>query len=211
MTWQEIQGWFDFQLVYEQAVAEAQPGDVLVEVGCWLGRSTAYMGGLIKNAGKPLRFYAIDWGLGSGDTTKDKVTHQNTLASNHGVLTGALVANLRDCDVLDFVTPIVCRSTRGAELFADGSLHFAFIDAGHSYEQVTADIEAWWPKIRPGGILAGHDYEQGWPEVCRAVDDFFGSAWGVPGRHLACIPCNNSWSVRRTGDGSLPEPVQRSQ
>ena len=33
-----------------------------------------------------------------------------------------------------------------------------FIDARHSYDAVLEDLNAWWPKIRPGGILAGHDY-----------------------------------------------------
>jgi hypothetical protein len=37
-------------------------------------------------------------------------------------------------------------------------LDFVYIDACHSYEAVKADIGLWWPKIRPGGILSGHDY-----------------------------------------------------
>jgi len=35
---------------------------------------------------------------------------------------------------------------------------FVYIDANHSCKAVTADIEAWWPKVRRGGCLAGHDY-----------------------------------------------------
>jgi hypothetical protein len=40
----------------------------------------------------------------------------------------------------------------------DGSLDFVFIDADHSTEGVRADINAWRPKIRAGGVLFGHDY-----------------------------------------------------
>lgn len=34
-----------------------------------------------------------------------------------------------------------------------------FIDGDHSKKGVTRDIEAWWPRVKPGGILAGHDYD----------------------------------------------------
>lgn len=34
-----------------------------------------------------------------------------------------------------------------------------YIDAAHDYANVTADIEAWWPRVKKGGILAWHDHE----------------------------------------------------
>lgn len=40
----------------------------------------------------------------------------------------------------------------------DASLDFVFIDADHSYEGSKTDIEAWYPKVKPGGLLSGHDY-----------------------------------------------------
>lgn len=49
-------------------------------------------------------------------------------------------------------------SVEAANLFADHSLDFVFLDGDHSYVAVKADIEAWSPKIRPEGILCGHDY-----------------------------------------------------
>src|SRR5690606_15021310 len=48
-------------------------------------------------------------------------------------------------------------SVQAAGQFRDGTLDFANIDACHQYPDVAADIKAWWPKVRPGGILAGHD------------------------------------------------------
>ena len=42
--------------------------------------------------------------------------------------------------------------------FADNSLDFVYIDANHQDPYVTQDITAWQGKVRPGGILAGHDY-----------------------------------------------------
>jgi predicted O-methyltransferase YrrM len=51
-------------------------------------------------------------------------------------------------------------------------LDFCYIDADHSYEAAKADIEAWWPKVREGGVLSGHDYVTHWQGVKQAVDEF---------------------------------------
>lgn len=42
---------------------------------------------------------------------------------------------------------------------------FAYIDGSHKLSDVKADIETWWPLIEPGGILAGHDYVFGDPNL----------------------------------------------
>ena len=42
--------------------------------------------------------------------------------------------------------------------FQDGELDFAYIDGNHAYDWVVEDIELWWPKIKSGGFLMGHDY-----------------------------------------------------
>jgi predicted O-methyltransferase YrrM len=40
----------------------------------------------------------------------------------------------------------------------DGSLDFVYIDGNHSYEYVATDLRRWSPKVRSGGIVAGHDF-----------------------------------------------------
>jgi len=49
-------------------------------------------------------------------------------------------------------------SHAAARLFDDSSVDFVFIDAGHDECSVRRDVEAWWPKVRPGGLMAGDDY-----------------------------------------------------
>lgn len=68
-------------------------------------------------------------------------------------------------------------STFAATRFDQAELDFVFVDANHTYEHVCADIKAWWPKVRPGGLLMGHDYgvygdATGQWGVRRAVDEF---------------------------------------
>jgi hypothetical protein len=62
-------------------------------------------------------------------------------------------------------------SLEAAPLVSD-SLGFVYIDGLHDYEHVAVDIAAWWPKVRSGGILAGHDYIWCMPGVVRAVNEF---------------------------------------
>lgn len=54
-----------------------------------------------------------------------------------------------------------------------GDLDVVFIDALHDYESVKEDIALWWPLVRPGGYLCGHDYNHKWPGVMRAVAERF--------------------------------------
>ena len=61
------------------------------------------------------------------------------------------------------------RTVEAAQHVNDGSLDFVFIDADHSYSGCKADIEAWAPKVRKGGLIAGHDLN--WPTVKKAVDE----------------------------------------
>lgn len=56
--------------------------------------------------------------------------------------------------------------------FPDNSFALVYHDADHSYKGVKADISAWWPKLRPGGIMAFHDYFSPEYGVRKAVEEF---------------------------------------
>jgi hypothetical protein len=50
------------------------------------------------------------------------------------------------------------KSIYASELFEDESLDFVYIDANHTYDGVKEDIRIWYPKVKKGGLLLGHDY-----------------------------------------------------
>jgi hypothetical protein len=59
--------------------------------------------------------------------------------------------------------PYRCQIRRGwsvveARRVPNHSLDFVYIDGNHKYWHVLCDIEAWAPKVRPGGVISGHDY-----------------------------------------------------
>lgn len=62
-------------------------------------------------------------------------------------------------------------------LTPDNSLDLAFIDAVHDYKNIRQDLSLWWPKVRKGGVLSGHDYNHPDPGygVKKAVDEKFAS------------------------------------
>lgn len=61
-----------------------------------------------------------------------------------------------------------------AEFIPIGSLDAVYIDANHHYKEVLADMNAWYDKVRSGGIVAGHDYctSDADIEVIPAVDEW---------------------------------------
>ena len=46
-----------------------------------------------------------------------------------------------------------------ARLFPDGHFDWLYLDATHTYAEAKADLEAWYPKVKPGGLVSGHDYQ----------------------------------------------------
>jgi predicted O-methyltransferase YrrM len=75
-------------------------------------------------------------------------------------------------------------SLEASKLYANKSLDFVFIDASHEYEDIKNDIIHWLPKVKIGGILAGHDMV--WPGVARAVSEL------IPNHYLTSSTC---WAV----------------
>ncbi len=58
--------------------------------------------------------------------------------------------------------------------YEDNSFDYVYIDSDHRYEPTVNDIKIWWPKVKKGGILAGHDYNSRNKlyGVVEAVDEF---------------------------------------
>jgi hypothetical protein len=156
-----IHGWFRAAELYRAMVIEARSSACFVEIGAWKGRSTSFMAVEILNSGKIIDFHVVDWFKGS-----DEYEHQIDPDVQEGRLLEVFETNL--APLLDRITIHATESTEAARRFADGSVDFVFVDASHDYASVKADVLAWLPKVRPGGLLAGDDYGV-FPGVDRAV------------------------------------------
>lgn len=77
----------------------------------------------------------------------------------------------RTAPCADRLTVLREDTVQAAARFEDGTFDFVFIDAEHTYEAVRADAHAWLPKVKPGGMLCGHDYTRKFPGVIAAVNE----------------------------------------
>ena len=86
---------------------------------------------------------------------------------------GSLVEEVRgglgpvETVALDRFAGVLDGTDEAALVMPDASVDFVFVDADHTEEAVARDIATWTPKVRPGGLIAGHDIR--WPTVRRAV------------------------------------------
>jgi predicted O-methyltransferase YrrM len=159
------ENWFTYPNLYSSIVREFPSGSKFIEVGSWKGKSSSYMAVEIANSGKNIEFMCVD-------TWEGSVEHQGYEDLKN--LYDIFKSNMKPVE--DYYTAIRAKSLDAVNLFADNSLDFVFIDASHEYEDVKNDILAWYPKVRNGGILAGHDYfDNGcvFPGVYKAVNEVF--------------------------------------
>jgi len=161
--YKSLPGYFDFEQVYLDAIEWIPDGGTFVEVGCWQGQSLAFLLVEAHNSGKQIKVFGCDHFLGSaGD---GPLLHEAELKS----IAAHCMNNLRRASYPYAL--IKADSVTASTFFADESIDYCFIDAGHHYEEVKADLEAWLPKMKPTGIMAGHDYNQA--PVSKAVDESF--------------------------------------
>lgn len=128
------------------------------ELGVSTGRFTMFLCALIPG----MKMVAVDlWAPQPENTGAEKYTdwdHEGSYRKFSEICRSELPGRVQ-----------IIRDTtlNAAKLIADEALDFVFVDADHSYEACKADIEAWTPKIRPGGMICGHDFN--WPGVEQAV------------------------------------------
>ena len=152
-SYERIPGWFTYPALYEQAVNEARDNDTLVEVGAWLGRSTTFLCQKAKASGKSLKLLIID----TFDVIPEGLHMVSEAVAGRGSVRNIFERNMRLAGVWDDLETHESCSVDAAAAVPDRSCAFVFIDADHSYDSVRNDIRAWRHKVRPGGILAGHD------------------------------------------------------
>jgi len=97
--------------------------------------------------------YMVDvWRPLSNEEYLDSSNHTNF---ENGVY-GEAMNNIKGFE--DRAVMVRATSEVAADMFEDNSLDFVYIDANHAYDYVVQDIELWYPKIKEGGYLCGHDY-----------------------------------------------------
>ncbi len=180
---QNLEGWFDFPNVYH-SIVQMFDNAIFVEVGSWQGKSATFMAVEIINANKNIKLHCVDPWEGSIEHKKEDVVIK-------GELYQTFLKNIEP--VKHIITPVKLASIDAARTYEDESIDFIFIDAAHDYESVRSDIYSWYPKLKKGGIMAGHDNT--WPGVVKAVNEFI----TISGNTLNMINFQDCWGFIKKG------------
>lgn len=147
MNYMDIPGHtFEEECRIIQRIVKTLPVDpMIVEIGTGAGRVTAAILQSLEQSKKDGYIYSID-----DYSQPEKYNHPEwsayyakTHISNYGY---------------NFKLIHEDSATISKE-FTDSKLDMVYIDGGHTYIQVSEDIKAWLPKIKKGGIMAGHDWQ----------------------------------------------------
>lgn len=186
-----IPGWFSFADFYSEIIKKMPTGSRLVEIGTYHGCSLSYLVVEAINSGKKFDIIGVDacpW----PDVEPEFNKNMEPLKGH-------------------FTTKFGGDSFDRIKEFEDKSIDFAFIDANHTYEYVSKDIAALLPKMKDGGIIAGHDFNAAHPGVVQAVIEAFigdinvfregfykesGKVDGKPGKGLTYLKAQDVWSVQ---------------
>ena len=163
----------------------------VVEVGSWMGASTCFIAGGLK--GDAARIFAVDNFQGLSSCAEDAAWYNRHFQRLGGKSTLEIFrANFAALGFSPRSEPVVSDSLAAAQSLAAkrGAIDFIFIDGDHSYAACKADIDAWSPFVKRGGLMAFHDFGSRADGVTRAIfeaikDGRFAEIVGVAGTIVA--------------------------
>tara|TARA_B100000029_G_scaffold415198_1_gene418885 strand:- start:15742 stop:16521 length:780 start_codon:yes stop_codon:yes gene_type:complete len=143
-------------------------GEHFVEIGTLLGQSSIRMAQLIKKWNtvhpdkKQIRFDSIDTlyfiihSIRNGEHPPKFLEYINLYET--GDISHILQSQLKQLELDGLVNYICCDSKYAHNIYRDNSLDFVWVDGSHEPEDVERDVKNFWPKVKPGGLIAGDDY-----------------------------------------------------
>jgi predicted O-methyltransferase YrrM len=148
-----VHGWLDYRDHYDNIAKTLRDGDTFVEVGTWLGKSIIYLAQRLQDIGKPnVKIHCVDVFDFNGES-----------------FANTFITNIRNAKVDSMITIHETNSVAASELFAESSIDAIYIDAAHDYDSVKEDLQAWFGKVKKGGIFSGHDWTCA--DVQKAVEE----------------------------------------
>ncbi len=153
-----------------QLAADAPADAKVVEIGSWMGASTCFLAAGLKGAAA--KICAVDNFQGLSMCGEDVTWYQRhfqKLGTNSTL--DIFKANFATLGLSARAEPVVSDSLAAARSLAamKGTVDLIFVDGDHSYEGCKADIEAWLPYMKKGGVMAFHDFGSRASGVTQAI------------------------------------------
>ena len=192
--WPENENPLDFYPpIFEELIAGLRP-NVILEVGSYKGKSAIQFANLCKKHNVPAKVFCVDTWLGSAEhADSDDLMKVNGWPT----MFYQFLANVVHTGHQDCIVPMPMDSMSNYRVMKANNIKvpLIYIDAGHFYESVYADIKHYWEVLEDGGVMIGDDYEPDkWPDVVQAVKDFFGDDFTVVQESKKS---NSNWIARK--------------
>ena len=146
--WADELPWLQTDTLYN--LCEQANGNIFIDVGCFIGGFTKIMAKWAKK--RDGKVYSIDLFDNSCEPIACWGVHKEYDVKE------IFLRNIRDRGLEKYVEVIKGCSWEVAEKFENESVDFIYIDAEHKYNSCKKDIQNWYPKLKKGGMIAGHDY-----------------------------------------------------
>lgn len=194
LSWQDqiepIQGWCSpvAGVTLYHLVQNKIPVPVVVELGSWKGRSSAWMAAALADQQSPGKIVCVDTWQG----TPSEKEHADLLAQYHpDQLYQEFLDNMEKLGVRDWVVPVRMTTVEAAKAWPlDQPIGLLFIDADHDYYAVRRDFELWSGYVKDGGVIVFDDVPN-WPGPTRLISEL--PSWY---KHMAYS--HNQWIVLKT-------------
>jgi hypothetical protein len=152
------------ELLHLAATLVAYPPNqeaIVVEIGSYIGMTTVFMAKVLKLLGRQTPILSID--------PFERV--QPDALNPQGVYS-AYVQNTAAHGVASVCLPLAAFSQDAAPV-VPATAGVLVVDGGHHYPVVSDDLKLYIPKVRSKGLVFIDDYGPAYPDVMRAVDEYF--------------------------------------
>jgi len=171
----DLSGWHGNYPFIQEAVRAWKP-ELIIEVGSWKGQSAINFAEELKRSVPAGKILCVDTWLGALEFWENQKDSERYVSLHHDrgypSVYYQFLANVLYHGLQDYVIPFPQTSLIAARWLAKRGIKagLIYIDGSHDYEDVTRDLQAYWPLLKPGGLMFGDDYD--WPDVSKAVNAF---------------------------------------
>lgn len=184
----DLGGWGSHERIFQELLSTRRP-QLIIEVGSWKGASAIHMARICTTLDLACPIICVDTWLGALEFWTDPGDSERygSLRRTMGYpgVYYQFISNVIGTGHQERIVPFPQTSLIAARWLAHHRIQadLIYIDASHDEADVLADIRAYWPLVRPGGVLFGDDWGVFDGAITRAVEAFERPFRVVDGRH----------------------------
>ena len=175
--YKSIFGFMDFEDLYKYMVDIQEGRGAFLEVGCFMGKSIMFLSEYIDSKNKDIKVYCVDNFEGCCYFKENKIFNKKNLKNSflRNTRKAPIKIKLFDGDSVQVSTQL-----------EKEYLDFVFLDGCHEYSCIKKDILAFRPLVKKGGYIGGHDFNDLYPGVKKAVHEIFGNRYNIDKQFNNC-------------------------